>query len=72
MILNALRMERPDLQALIVVPDRLVPQWRDEIMTRAHTAPFDESDGVEAAQYIRLAWEARLTLADIDPSRFAG
>lgn len=82
MVLNALRTQRPDLQALIVVPDRLVPQWRDEIMTRAHTAPFDEGgDVLEGRQYIRLAWEAqlrmidpaghpRLTLSDIDSSRF--
>ena len=81
MVLNALRSQRADLQALILVPDRLVPQWRDEIMTRAHTAPFGEGDGVEGGQYIRLAWEAQLrktdtdgdplfALADIDPSRF--
>ena len=81
MVLNALRCQRADLQALIVVPDRLVPQWRDEIMTRAHTAPFGEDDGFEGSQYIRLAWEAQLrmndaqgnprfALADIDPNRF--
>ena len=81
MVLNALRCQRADLQALIVVPDRLVPQWRDEIMTRAHTAPFGEDDGFEGEQYIRLAWEAQLrmtdaqgnprfALADIDPHRF--
>ena len=85
MVLNALRAERSDLQALVVVPDRLVPQWRDEIMTRAHSAPFGEGDGdgdgAEGGQYIRLAWEAQLkmkdadgsphfALSDIDPSRF--
>lgn len=81
MVLNALRSQRRDLRALIVVPDRLVPQWRDEIMMRAHTAPFGESEDFEGDQYIRLAWEAqlrmtdaagnpRLALADIDPRRF--
>ena len=81
MVLNALRSQRADLRALIVVPDQLVSQWRDEIMTRAHTAPFGESDGYEGGQYIRLAWEAqfrtsdaegnpRFALADIDPDRF--
>jgi len=81
MVLNALRAQRSDLQALVVVPDRLVPQWRDEIMTRAHSAPFGEGDGVEGGQYIRLAWEAQLrmtdadggtrfALSDIDPARF--
>lgn len=81
MVLNALRSQRKELRALIVVPDRLVPQWRDEIMTRAHTAPFGETDGAEGGQYIRLAWEGQLkltdsegnprfALADIDPKRF--
>ena len=81
MVLNALRSQRSDLRALIVVPDHLVPQWRDEILTRAHSAPFGEDEEFESGQYIRLAWEAQLgmrddegnpafTLADIDPSRF--
>jgi len=81
MVLNALRSQRADLKALIVVPDQLVPQWRDEIMTRGHTAPFGEHDGAEGAQYIRLAWEEQLgmrdaagnpkfALSDIDPDRF--
>lgn len=81
MVLNALRSQRADLKALIVVPDQLVAQWRDEIMTRAHSAPFGENDGAEAGQYIRLAWEEqfamrdaagnpKFTLSDIDPDRF--
>lgn len=80
MVLNALRCQRADLQALIIVPDMLVTQWRDEIMTRAHTAPFGEDDGDREGQYIRLAWEdqlrindngkPRFALADIDPNRF--
>ena len=81
MVLNALRNQRPDLQALIVVPDQLVTQWRDEIMMRAHTAPLGEDDEFEDGQYIRLAWEAQLrmsdaegkpslALADVDPRRF--
>ena len=81
MVLNALRSQRPDLRALIVVPDRLVPQWRDEVLTRAHTAPVGEADGFEGGQYIRVAWEAQrrmsdaegnplFALADIDPRRF--
>ena len=41
MVLNALRAQRSDLQALVVVPDRLVPQWRDEIMTH----PLQIEDG---------------------------
>lgn len=84
MILNALRHQRrdpqadperaPGLRALVVVPDALVTQWRDEIFTRAHSVPIGEEKGCEGSQYIRLAWEAQLsrsppewTLADIDP-----
>lgn len=81
MVLNALRSQRADLKALIVVPDQLVAQWRDEIMTRAHTAPFGENDEAEGGQYIRLAWEEQLgtrdaagnpkfALSDIDPDHF--
>ena len=81
MVLNTLKNQRTDLRALVIVPDRLVPQWRDEIMTRAHTAPFEERHRAESGQYIRLAWEAQLrkidsygnpllTLADIDPDHF--
>lgn len=80
MILNALRRQRRDLRALVIVPDRLVPQWRDELLTRAHTAPYEESTPGEG-QFVRLAWEdqlrqkdaagePKLTLADIDPSRY--
>ena len=81
MILNALRYQRRSLQALVVAPDQLVTQWRDEIMTRAHSAPMGESGMLEGSQYIRLAWEAQLRregpdgepefkLSDIDPSRY--
>lgn len=86
MILNALRSQRPQLKALIVVPDRLVPQWRDELLTRAHTAPLDreveDPDAEElSSQSIRLAWEAQLrmvtvegqakwSLSDINPTKY--
>ena len=80
MILNALRYQRRDLRALVIVPDRLVTQWRDEILTRAHEAPT-EQETAEEGQYIRLAWEAQLkktgkkdgphwSLRDIDPVRY--
>ena len=81
MILNALRYQRKDLRALIIVPDALVPQWRDEITIRAHSVPIGDETGGESQQYIRLAWEAQLrksatertrvwTLADIDPDKY--
>ena len=81
MVLNALRSQRDDLRALIVVPDELVTQWRDEILTRAHTAPVGDADGFDSGQYIRLAWEEQrlkrdadgnplFAPADIDPRQF--
>lgn len=81
MILNALRRQRRDLRALVVVPDTaLMVQWRDELMTRAHTAPFETRTPGEG-QYVRLAWEEQLrkkgsdgepllALGDIDPAQY--
>lgn len=80
MVLNALRSEHPGLRALVVVPDRLVPQWRDEVLTRANTAPSADDD-IDGDQYIRIAWEAllrdedekgaaRWSLSDIDDTRY--
>lgn len=60
MILNALRRQRRDLRALVVVPDTaLMVQWRDELMTRAHTTPFETHTPGEG-RYVRLAWEEQL------------
>jgi ATP-dependent helicase HepA len=77
MVLNALRCSRPDLTALVVVPDTLVGQWRDEILTRAHSAPLGEAAEFTELQFIRLAWEGQLraqppkwSLADIDPDKY--
>lgn len=46
MVINALRLQRRDesagdrdLRALIVVPDALTAQWRDELFARCHEAP---------------------------------
>ena len=79
MILNALRRQRRNLRALVIVPDRLVPQWRDELMTRAHTAPDEQY--AWRGQYVRLAREdqlrqrdasgaPKLALTDIDGTRY--
>ena len=81
MILNALRYQRRDLRVLVIVPDGLVTQWRDEILTRAHSAPTEQRIGFEEGRYIRLAWEDQLrrrgedgqfdwSLADIDPANY--
>ena len=76
MILNALRYQRKGIRVLVIVPDRLVAQWRDELLTRSQSVPIDETGG-EGPRYIRLVWEARLrgsdpawTLADINPDRY--
>ena len=81
MVLNALRYQRQDLRVLVIVPDGLVTQWRDEILTRAHSAPTEKNAGFEEGRYIRLAWEGQLrrtgddgqlgwSLADIDPANY--
>jgi ATP-dependent helicase HepA len=77
MVLNALRCERPDLTALVVVPDTLVGQWRDEILTRAHSTPLGEEAEFTELQYIRLAWEGQLraeapkwSLSDLNPEKY--
>lgn len=77
MILNALRYQRASLRALVVVPDGLVTQWRDEILTRAHSVPIGEEHEGEGSQYIRLAWADQLRrspppwrLTDIDPNKY--
>ena len=81
MILNALRYQQRDLRVLVIVPDGLVTQWRDEILTRAHSAPTEKNTGIEEGRYIRLAWEDQLrrtgddghlgwSLADIDPASY--
>lgn len=77
MIVNALRYQRDDLRVLVVVPDELVTQWRDEISTRAHSIPIGDEEGGEGLQYIRLAWGDQLKttratwkLSDIDPEQY--
>jgi ATP-dependent helicase HepA len=80
MVLNALSGQRSELRTLIIVPNRLVPQWRDEILTRAHAAPTDEDLSVSGNHRVRLAWEDQLqknengeskwSLADIDPVNY--
>ncbi len=75
MVLNALRCWNRNLRALIIVPDRLVPQWRDEVFVRAHTTPIEAGEPDEEAGYIQLAWEDqfrsnRISLSEIDPDRY--
>ncbi len=69
-VVNALRLDWPELRALVIVPDRLVPQWRDEIMTRAHVAPIEAAPGPGDLRRVRLAWPATLQLADVSPEAY--
>ena len=66
MILNALRRQRRNLRALVIVPDQLVPQWRDEFLSRGHTAPFHTESRTSDEQYVRLAWEDQLRQTNAD------
>lgn len=69
MIMNALRLQRSDLRALIVVPNDLLPQWRDELMTRGHKAPAEEEPDEVEGRFTRLAWQEKIknNLSEIDP-----
>lgn len=65
MVMNALRLERPELRVAILVPDTLMVQWRDEIRGRAHVAPEDDplltlnAEG-QSNQRPTLLWPKRL------------
>jgi ATP-dependent helicase HepA len=62
MILNALRRQRSDLKVLVVVPDRLVPQWLGELKARGH---YDQ-DTAEHNNFVRFAAETRKNLDGTD------
>jgi ATP-dependent helicase HepA len=78
MVLNALHAQTQGrLRALILVPDALVAQWREELITRAHQAPVgrdlapDEEDGAWRDRRVRLAWpRGGITAAEIHPDRY--
>ncbi|MBK9371647.1 MAG: hypothetical protein IPN01_36070 [Deltaproteobacteria bacterium] len=80
MVLNALHAQtKGRLRALILVPDALVAQWREELITRAHQAPVgrdresedDDDDGAWRDRRVRLAWpRGGITAAEIHPDRF--
>jgi len=83
MIINALRLGEKGLQVLILVPDALRAQWRDECLARAHEAPMeerseeeDEDEEVAAGwdedteRSVRLAWPSTLEQAEVDPDRY--
>ena len=73
MIINALRLEARDASVAIVVPDSLVPQWRDELLARGHEAPmFEESVRAHTERRVRLLWPNMLRRAsDIDPALYS-
>ena len=71
MVINALRLERPSLRALILVPDHLFEQWRDELWARAHQAPDDRPLSEDSERFIRLAWPAKIRLpTEIDAAQY--
>ncbi|MCK6531292.1 SNF2-related protein, partial [Myxococcota bacterium] len=80
MVLNALQAQtKGRLRALILVPDALVAQWREELITRAHQAPVgrdresedNDDDGGWRDRRVRLAWpRGGITAAEIHPDRF--
>ena len=65
MVVNALRLQRPELKVMILVPDRLVPQWRDEILTRTHLTPIEHIPGPNETRRIRLAWPETVDTSEI-------
>jgi ATP-dependent helicase HepA len=72
MVINALRLEDPETSVAIVVPDSLMPQWRDELLARGHEAPIYENSGSDSARrHVRLFWPKMLQRAsDIDPAEY--
>jgi ATP-dependent helicase HepA len=70
MIINALRLQDPLLRVLIVVPNGLSAQWRDELLSRAHEAPIEGIPSPDDQRRVRLAWPQVLTPAEIDPSTY--
>jgi len=71
MVINALRLDQPQLRVLILVPDELVTQWRDELLTRAHQAPIEFLPDEDSERFVRLAWPAKMRLpTEIDAAHY--
>lgn len=76
MVLNALRLQRPELRTLILVPNDLVVQWRDELRARAHVTPTELVDELaellegDPDQLTYLAWPGKLKPSVLEPQRF--
>ena len=73
MIINAVRQAHPTERVAILVPDALMTQWRDELLTRAHESPHLEEGGAAGqARFVHLLWPGILQrAADLDPARFS-
>jgi ATP-dependent helicase HepA len=69
MIINALRLSEPGLRVLLIVPDALRAQWRDECLARAHEAPVELHEE-EAERSVYLAWPGKLQQQDVDSDRY--
>lgn len=76
MVLNAMRLQRPELRTLILVPNDLVAQWRDELRVRAHVTPTELVDELvellegDPDQLTYLAWPGTLKPSNLEPQRF--
>jgi len=83
MIMNALRLQHPELRGLVVVPDQLTNQWRDEQLVRGHlTFPrwmdergkYREVEQVLEERPVALVWPELMKNhtgeSIIDPERF--
>ena len=70
MVVNALRLQRPKLKVMILVPDRLVPQWRDEILARGHLTPIEHVPSRNETRRIRLAWPEKVDTAEISAGHY--
>lgn len=53
MILNALRLQNPQLKTLILVPDSLERQWWNELLSRGHIIGLDQ-DADKGSSGVRL------------------
>ena len=73
MIINAVRLAHPTARVAVLVPDALMAQWRDELLTRAHESPqLEEGEAAGQERLVRLLWPKLLDRAsDLDPSRYS-
>lgn len=74
MILNALRWQNPRHKALVLVPNRLIDQWRRECWTRGHckVSVFGDDAEDERDAWVRIIRPQSIRTGDfrLQPDRF--